>query len=168
MNKKRARERDAPVISKRKESSRALFDAYKMMMSLSKCDERDFLFGRERDPKKMLKNVVFRVLEFPGKKICKKTRSMRVVSAFGMISLSLSFYKTLSSQTHHHHHHHHHRPIRRRRRLIGRKSSHGKEEEEEEEEEEERCVFLLVVVFFVFFLFCVVACVVITHQFCFW
>ena len=55
----------------------------------------------------MLKNVVFRVLEFPGKKICKKTRSMRVVSAFGMISLSLSLSKTLSSQTHHHHHHHH-------------------------------------------------------------
>ena len=108
-----------------------------------------FFFGRERDPKKMLKNVVFRVLEFPGKKICKKTRSMRVVSAFGMISLSLSLYKTLSSQTHHHHHHHHHRPIRRRRRLIGRKSSHGRRRRRRRRRrEKERCVFLLVVVFF--------------------
>ena len=48
-----------------------------------------FFFGRERDPKKMLKNVVFRVLEFPGKKICKKTLSMRVVGLRDDLSLSL-------------------------------------------------------------------------------
>ena len=47
-----------------------------------------FFFGRERDPKKMLKNVVFRVLEFPGKKICKKTLS-RVVGLRDDLSLSL-------------------------------------------------------------------------------
>ena len=105
-----------------------------------------FFFGRERDPKKMLKNVVFRVLEFPGKKRCKKTLSMRVVGLRD--DLSLSLYKTLSSQTHHHHHHHH-RPIRRRRRrLIGRKSSHGRRRRRRRRREKERCVFLLVVVFF--------------------
>ena len=50
---------------------------------------RETFFGRERDPKKMLKNVVFRVLEFPGKKICKKTLSMRVVGLRDDLSLSL-------------------------------------------------------------------------------
>ena len=59
-------------------------------MSLSS-DERDLFWERERererDPK-MLKNVVFRVLEFPGKKICKKTLS-RVVGLRDDLSLSL-------------------------------------------------------------------------------
>ena len=103
----------------------------------------------------MLKNVVFRVLEFPGKKICKKTRSMRVVSAFGMISLSLSTklfrhkHTTTTTTT---------TTVQYDDDDDSSEESPLTEEEEEEEEEEERksVAFSFLWSFFVFFLFCVV------------
>jgi len=115
-----------------------------------------FFFGRERDPKKMVKNVVFRVLEFPGKKICTKTRSMRVVSAFGMISLSLSLSTKLFR--------HKHTTTTTTTTTVqyddddddSSEESPLTEEEEEEEERKSVAFSFLWWSFFVFFLFCVV------------
>ena len=102
----------------------------------------------------MLKNVVFRVLEFPGKKICKKTLSMRVVGLRDDLSLSLSTklfrhkHTTTTTTT-----------VQYDDDDDSSESS-PLTEEEEEEEERKSVAFSFLWSFFVFFLFCVVACVV--------
>ena len=97
----------------------------------------------------MLKNVVFRVLEFPGKKICKKTLS-RVVGLRDDLSLSLST-KLFR---------HKHTTTTTTVQYDDDDSSESPLTEEEEEERKSVAFSFLWWSFFVFFLFCVVACVV--------
>ena len=91
----------------------------------------------------MLKNIVFRVLEFPGKKICKKTLS-RVVGLRDDLSLSTKLFR------------HKHTTTTTTVQYDDDDSSESPltEEEEEEEEEKERCVFLLVVFFCLLLVLC--------------